>query len=167
MISFEDPEQPPSKSTGDLDRGSINSYESDQSFYDMDVEAATYNDDSTPTEELPQVSPDENDDQDDANDPIFSVMRAKSNSVSGASALYQERPTSTRFYRTSSASGLYSKPAYSPIIKAHVAGSPIRFDFAATPVDNGDSDEQLQDRPRLSRSQTASSISSNSAYSAT
>ena len=151
----------------DLDRGSINSYESDQSFYDMDVEAATYNDDSTPTEELPQVSPDENDDQDDANDPIFSVMRAKSNSVSGASALYQERPTSTRFYRTSSASGLYSKPAYSPIIKAHVAGSPIRFDFAAPPVDNGDSDEQLQDRPRLSRSQTASSISSNSAYSAT
>ena len=133
----------------------------------MNVEVVTYNDDSTPTEELPQVSQDENDDVEDANDPIFSVMRAKSHSISGASALYQERPASTRFYRTSSASGLYSKPAYSPIIKAHVAGSPIRFDFATTPGDNDDSDEQLEDNSRLSRSQTASSRSSNSAYSAT
>ncbi|KEQ69381.1 hypothetical protein M436DRAFT_76302 [Aureobasidium namibiae CBS 147.97] len=167
LISFEEHEEPPSKITRDLDEGSTNSYESDQPFYDMEVNVATYNDDSTPTEELPQVSQDENDDAEDANDPIFSVMRAKSHSISGASALYQERPASTRFYRTSSASGLYSKPAYSPIIKAHVAGSPIRFDFATTPGENDDSDEQLEDYSRLSRSQTASSRSSNSAYSAT
>lgn len=167
LISFEEPEEPPAKMTEDLDEGSVNSYESDQPFYDMDVEMVTYNDDSTPTEELPQVSQDENDDADDANDPIFSVMRAKSHSISGASALPDERPTSTRFYRTSSASGLYSKPAYSPIIKAHVAGSPIRFDFATTPVDNDDSDEQPEENSRLSRSLTASSRSSTSAYSAT
>lgn len=165
MISFEEPEKPPSKAAEDLDEASVKSYESDQPFYDMDVEMVTYNNDSTPTEELPQVSPDENDDEDDANDPIFSVMRAKSHSISGDSALYQERSTSTKFYRTSSASGLYSNPAYSPIIKAHVAGSPIRFDFATPPVDNDDSDEQHEENSRLSRSQTASSRSSTSAYS--
>ncbi|KAI4745630.1 hypothetical protein E4T50_03996 [Aureobasidium sp. EXF-12298] len=166
LISFEEPEEKLFEATENLDEISLSSYEGDQIFYDMDVETVTYNDDSTPTEELPQVSQDDNDDVDDANDPIFSVRRAKSHSISGTSALYQERPTSARFYRTSSASGLYSKPAYNSIIKAHVAGSPIRFDFYTAPVDNNDSDEQNEDYSRLSRSQTASSRSSTSAYSA-
>jgi hypothetical protein len=169
LISFEEPEEEPSKATENLDEVFLSSHEGDQTFYDIEVEMIAYNDDSTPTEELPQVSQDENDDADadDANDPIFSIRRAKSHSISGTSALYPERPTSARFYRTSSASGLYSKPAYNPIIKAHVAGSPIRFDFYTAPVDNNDSDEQNEEYSRLSRSQTASSRSSNSAYSAT
>jgi hypothetical protein len=166
LISFEEPEEAPFKATEDLDEISLSSHEGDKDFYDMDEEIVTYNDDSTPTEELPQVSQDENDDEDDANLPIFSVRRAKSHSISGASAILQERSTAPKFYRTSSASGLYSKPAYSSIIKAHVAGSPIRFDFCPTPVDNDDSDEQHEENLRLSRSQTASSRSSTSAHSA-
>jgi hypothetical protein len=166
LISFEEPEEATSKAMEDLEEVSLCSHEGDQDFYDMDVEIVTYNDDSTPTEELPQVSHDENDDDDDANDPIFSIRRSKSHSISGASAMPQERSTAPRFYRTSSASGLYSKPAYSSIIKAHVAGNPIRFDFCSTPVDNDDSDEQHGENLRLSRSQTASSRSSTSAHSA-
>ncbi|CAD0106675.1 unnamed protein product [Aureobasidium uvarum] len=165
LISFEEPEEEPSRASEDLDEVSLNSHEEDQDFYDMDVEMVTYNDDSTPTEDLPQVSQDENDDAGDAKDPIYSLRHAKSHSISGASTIPQERPISAKFYRTSSASGLYSKPAYSPIIRAHVAGSPIRFDFCTTPVDNNDDGEQLGDISRLSRSQTGSSVSGNSAYS--
>ncbi|KAI4716067.1 hypothetical protein E4T48_07751 [Aureobasidium sp. EXF-10727] len=167
LISFEDPEEAPSKASEDLEEVSLDSHEGDQDFYDVDVEMATYNDDSTPTEDLPQVSQDENDDADDAKDPIFSLRHAKSHSISGTSTISQERPASAKFYRTSSASGLYSKPAHSPIIKAHVAGSPIRFDFCTTPVDNNDEGERLGDMPRLSRSQTGSSVSGNSASSTT
>jgi hypothetical protein len=166
LISFEEPEEAPSKVTEDLEEISLSSHEGDQSFYDMDEERLTYDDDSTPTEELPQVSQDENDDDDDATDPLFSVRRAKSHSISGPSGIPQERPAAATFYRTSSASGLYSKPAYNPIIKAHVAGNPIRFDFCTTAVDNDDVEEPTEENPLLSRSQTASSRSSNSAYSA-
>lgn len=164
LISFDEPDDAPSEETQNTDEIPLNSHERDQDFYDMDIEMLTYNDDSTPTEELPQVSQDDNDDADDAKDPIVSFRHAKSHSISDTSSIPQERPTSAKFYRTSSASGLYSKPAYSPIINAHVAGSPIRFDFCTTPVDNNDSDEQLGDASRLSRSQAASSTSSNSAY---
>ncbi|KAG9993971.1 hypothetical protein KCU86_g20572, partial [Aureobasidium melanogenum] len=147
-----------------LDEISLNSHERDQHFYDMGEEMVPYNDDSTPTEELPQVSQDDDDDADDAKYPIFSFRHTKSYSISGASSIPQERPTSGKFYRTSSASGLYSKPAYSPIINAHVAGSPIRFGFCTTPVDNNESEEQLVELSQLPRSQAASSTSSNSAY---
>lgn len=164
LISFDEPEDAPCEETQNVDEISLNSHEGDQDFYDMDVEMVTYNDDSTPTEELPQVSQDDSDDADDAKDPIFSFRHAKSHSISDTSSIPQERPTSAKFYRTSSASGLYSKPAYSPIINAHVAGGPIRFDFCTTPVDNNDSEEQLGDISRLSRSQAASSTSSSSAY---
>ncbi|KAH0400326.1 hypothetical protein KCU89_g5298, partial [Aureobasidium melanogenum] len=164
LISFEESEDAPPEATQNLDEISLNSHERDQDFYDMGEEMMAYNDDSTPTEELPQVSQDDDDDADDAKDPIFSFRHTKSYSISGASSIPQERPTSARFYRTSSASGLYSKPAYSPIINAHVAGSPIRFDFCTTPVDNNDSEEQLVELSQLSRSQAASSTSSNSAY---
>ncbi|KAH0368573.1 hypothetical protein KCU65_g3848, partial [Aureobasidium melanogenum] len=164
LISFEELEDAPSEAMQSLDEFSLNSHERDPDFYDMDEEMVTYNNDSTPTEELPQVSQDENDDADDAKDPLFSFRHTKSYSISGASSIPQERPTLTRFYRTSSASGLYSKPAYSPIINAHVAGSPIRFDFCTTPVNNDDGEEQLEDFSRVSRSQAASSTSSNSAY---
>ncbi|KAG9555456.1 hypothetical protein KCU71_g12025, partial [Aureobasidium melanogenum] len=164
LISFEESEDAPPEATQNLDEISLNSHERDQDFYDMGEEMVAYNDDSTPTEELPQVSQDDDDDADDAKDPIFSFRHTKSYSISGASSIPQERPTSARFYRTSSASGLYSKPAYSPIINAHVAGSPIRFDFCTTPVDNNDSEEQLVELSQLSRSQAASSTSSNSAY---
>ncbi|KAH0388472.1 hypothetical protein KCU92_g873, partial [Aureobasidium melanogenum] len=164
LISFEESEDAPPEATQNLDEISLNSHERDQDFYDMGEEMMAYNDDSTPTEELPQVSQDDDDDADDAKDPIFSFRHTKSYSISGASSIPQERPTSARFYRTSSASGLYSKPAYSPIINAHVAGSPIRFDFCTTPVDNNDSEEQLVELSQLSRSQVASSTSSNSAY---
>ncbi|KAG9688818.1 hypothetical protein KCU95_g10064, partial [Aureobasidium melanogenum] len=164
LISFEDSENVPPEATKNLDEISLNSHERDPDFYDMGGEMVTYSNGSTPIEELPQVSQDENDDADDAKDPLFSFRHTKSYSISGASSIPQERPTSTRFYRTSSASGLYSKPAYSPIINAHVAGSPIRFDFCTTPVNNDDSEEQLEDISRSSRSQAASSASSNSAY---
>ncbi|CAD0082296.1 unnamed protein product [Aureobasidium vineae] len=167
LISFEEPEEAPSKASEDLGEVSLNSQERDQDFYDMEVEMEIYNDDSTPTEDLPLVSQDENDDADDAKDPIFSLRHAKSHSISGTSTIPQERSTSAKFYRTSSASGLYSKPAYSPIIKAHVAGSPIRFDFCTTPVGNNDDSERLGDIPRLSRSQTGSFVSGNSASSTT
>ncbi|KAG9526168.1 hypothetical protein KCV07_g564, partial [Aureobasidium melanogenum] len=164
LISFEESEDAPPEATQNLHELSLNSHERDQDFYDMGEEMVTYNDDSTPTEELPQVSQDDDDDADDAKDPIFSFRHTKSYSISGTSSIPQERPTSARFYRTSSASGLYSKPAYSPIINAHVAGSPIRFDFCTTPVNNNDSEEQLVELSQLSRSQAASSTSSNSAY---
>jgi hypothetical protein len=166
LISFEESEETPSKVTEDLEEISLSSHEGDQDFYDMDGDIVTYNDDSTPTEELPQVSHDENDDQDDATDPLFSVRRAKSHSISGPSGIFQEKPAAATFYRTSSASGLYSKPAYNQIIRAHVAGSPIRFDFCTTAVDNDDGEEPTEENLLLSRSQTASSRSSNSAYSA-
>ncbi|KAK6007340.1 hypothetical protein QM012_006348 [Aureobasidium pullulans] len=165
LISFEESEDAPSEAAQNLDEISLDSHEGDPDFYSMDAEMATYkDDDSTPTEELPQVSQDDDDDADNAKDSIFSFRHAKSHSVSDASSIPQERPTSSKFYRTSSASGLYSKPAYSPIINAHVAGSPIRFDFCTTPVDTNDSEEQLEDISRSSRSQAASSASSNSAY---
>ncbi|KAG9859906.1 hypothetical protein KCU77_g4671, partial [Aureobasidium melanogenum] len=164
LISFEESEDAPPEATQNLDETSLNSHERDKNFYDMGEEMVTYNDDSTPTEELPQVSQDDDDDADDAKDPIFSFRHTKSYSISGASSIPQERPTSAKFYRTSSASGLYSKPAYSPIINAHVAGSPIRFDFCTTPVDNNDREEQLVELSKLPRSQAASSTSSNSAY---
>ncbi|KAI5249147.1 hypothetical protein E4T42_05330 [Aureobasidium subglaciale] len=160
LISFEEPEEMSLKSQDSSD-ACLESHEGDPDFYDMDVEMIVYKDDSTPIEELPQVSPDE-DDAEDAKDPIIPFRHAKSQSVSGASGAPQERPAPPTFYRTSSASGLYSKPAYSPIVKAHVAASPVRFDFYTTP----DSDEQIDDIPQLSRSQTTSSKSSNSASSA-
>ncbi|KAI4826331.1 hypothetical protein E4T44_09965 [Aureobasidium sp. EXF-8845] len=166
LISFEEPEEAPSKALEDLEESSLSSHEGDEDFYGMEEQIVTYNDDSTPTEELPQVSQDENDEEDDASDPLFSVRRAESHSISGPSGIHQERPTAATFYRTSSASGLYSKPAYNPIIKAHVAGSPIRFDFCTTAVDNDDSEDVYEENPLLSRSHTASSRSSSSAYSA-
>ncbi|KAG9903302.1 hypothetical protein KCU98_g7208, partial [Aureobasidium melanogenum] len=164
LMSFEESEDAPPEATQNLDEISLSSHERDQNFYDMVEEMVTYNDDSTPTEELPHVSQDEDDDADDAKDPIYPFRHTMSYSISGASSIPQERPTSAKFYRTSSASGLYSKPAYSPIINAHVAGSPIRFDFCTTPVDNNDSEEQLVELSQLPRSQAASSTSSNSAY---
>ncbi|KAG9656411.1 hypothetical protein KCU64_g5896, partial [Aureobasidium melanogenum] len=164
LISFEESEDAPPEAMQNLDEISLNSHERDQHFYDMGEEMVPYNDDSTPTEELPQVSQDDDDDADDAKYPIFSFRHTKSYSISGASSIPQERPTSGKFYRTSSASGLYSKPAYSPIINAHVAGSPIRFGFCTTPVDNNESEEQLVELSQLPRSQAASSTSSNSAY---
>jgi hypothetical protein len=166
LISFEEPEEAPSKALEDLEESSLSSHEGDEDFYGMEEQIVTYNDDSTPTEELPQVSQDEKDEEDDASDPLFSVRRAESHSISGPSGIHQERPTAATFYRTSSASGLYSKPAYNPIIKAHVAGSPIRFDFCTTAVDNDDSEDPYEENPLLSRSHTASSRSSSSAYSA-
>ncbi|KAI5204828.1 hypothetical protein E4T39_03398 [Aureobasidium subglaciale] len=160
LISFEEPEEMSEKSQ-DLSDVCLESHEGDPDFYDMDVEMVTYDDDSTPIEELLQVSLDE-DDAERAKDRIIPLRHAKSQSVSDASGAPQERPGPPIFYRTSSASGLYSKPAYSPIVKAHVAASPVRFEFCTTP----DSDEQLDDIPQSSRSQTASSKSSNSASSA-
>jgi hypothetical protein len=166
LISFEEPEEAPSKVMEDLEEISLSSHEGDQDVYGMDEQIVTYDDDSTPTEELPQVSQDDYDEEDDTSDPLFSVRRAKSHSISGPSGIPQIRPSAATFYRTSSASGLYSKPAYNPIIKAHVAGSPIRSGFCTTAVDNDDSEDTYEEIPLLSRSHTASSRSIDSAHSA-
>ncbi|KAI4838118.1 hypothetical protein E4T44_08195 [Aureobasidium sp. EXF-8845] len=165
-ISFAEPEEVPFKVVKDVEEISLSSHEGDEDFYSMNEQIVTYDDDSTPTEELPQVSQDNYDEEGDASDHLLSVRRAKSHSISGPSGIPQERPSAATFYRTSSASGLYSKPAYNSIIKAHVAGSPIRFDFCTTAVDNDDSEDPYEKIPLLSRSHTASSRSSNSAYSA-
>lgn len=170
LISFEEPEEDLKKASEEPEEIALQSHEGDQDFYGMEMEMVTFHDDSTPTEELPQVSHDDTDDGEEAKDPVFNFRESKSHSISGASAVPQERPASSRFYRTSSASGLYSKPAYSPIVKAHVAASPIRCNTYTTYFGD-DSDEQeratSESTPYLSRSHTASSKSSNSAASPT
>ncbi|THY26860.1 hypothetical protein D6D00_05284 [Aureobasidium pullulans] len=170
LISFEEPEEDLQKVSEEPEEIALQSHEGDQDFYGMEMEMVAFHDDSTPTEELPQVSHDDTDDGEEAKDPVFNFRESKSHSISGASAVPQERPASSRFYRTSSASGLYSKPAYSPIVKAHVAASPIRCNTYTTYFGD-DSDEQeratSESTPYLSRSHTASSKSSNSAASPT
>lgn len=168
LISFDDPGK--AKATEDAEEVSLQSHEGDADFYNMELEPIIRDDDSTPVEELPRVSSDEvtaADDMEEMSEPPFRSRQEKSHSVSGPSPFAQEQASSSRFYRTSSASGLYCKPAYSPIIKSRVAASPVRFDVYARSGDDNDSDEQdvanVEDRPFTSRRTT----SSNSGLSAT